>query len=178
MNESSFSLKTSAPPPRLLSLNEEEIKNAFCRSPPLPPCPNCLAPLQEMHFWSIKGVYFFQNASLFWYNNKTKQQKLVLNNKWQTLKKQPFIQNPEWQDAKKVSELVKEEMSGTSIWTKFFYIYNLKIATKDLQQISQKRFSRRWQRWNLHCLLGYFWVYLATYGYVDIFSYFGGIYAH
>ena len=28
-----------------------------------PACPNCLAHFKEVHFWSIKGVYFFQNAN-------------------------------------------------------------------------------------------------------------------
>ena len=27
-------------------------------------CPNLMAPFQEVYFWSIKGVYFFQNANV------------------------------------------------------------------------------------------------------------------
>ena len=28
------------------------------------PCPNFLALFQEVHFWSIKRVYFFKNANV------------------------------------------------------------------------------------------------------------------
>ena len=45
-----------------------EKKNVFFRALPewwggVYPCPNCLALFLEVHFWSIKRVYFFKNAS-------------------------------------------------------------------------------------------------------------------
>ena len=46
------------------------VRMAMCTSKPIigkdapgGHCPNLLAPFQEMHFWSIKGEPFFQNAN-------------------------------------------------------------------------------------------------------------------
>ena len=44
-------------------------KNVFFQALPewgggVYPCPNFLALFQEVHFWSIKRVYFFKNANV------------------------------------------------------------------------------------------------------------------
>ena len=47
-----------------------EEKNVFFRALPekgggvVYPCPKFLALFQEVHFWSIKRVYFFKNANV------------------------------------------------------------------------------------------------------------------
>ena len=45
---------------------DQQKKNTFGKFPNyggVSPCPNVLALFQEVHFWSIKRVYFFKNAN-------------------------------------------------------------------------------------------------------------------